>query len=123
MKKLAILIITSIALSSCIKDKMTNFKAYLYNHTSVKVTILPFKGGYVHSTDTIYLNPGDSFQIGYGSNWGDVKIPLFESEIFALNRQDSVNVVFNNIYYVSHYIDTTGITLSPKYYLYNNNHY
>ncbi|KAA5534779.1 hypothetical protein F0919_09225 [Taibaiella lutea] len=113
------LLTISIIWSSCAKDKITNYIAVLYNRTEHSVMILPFKGGAVNSSDSVILNAGDSFLVGEGWMRGEVKTPFFESEYLAVGENDSINVVFDNAYKISHFV-TLPSNLPEKYYAFSS---
>jgi hypothetical protein len=118
MKKLGILILMSLSLSSCIKDKMTRIKAFWYNTTTHDITILCYKNGVVLPTDTIKILPTQNYLFGESSEMGDFKGPGFSS-VHAGTSNDSVVVYFDHIYRVSHYGNEPS-SLSDKYYLYSS---
>ena len=74
-----------------------------------------YKGGIVYPTDTIKLTYNQPFEIANGFDRGKSSQPGFSSK-YAGGPNDSVVVVFDNIYKVSHYANTP-ITLASKYYL------
>jgi len=100
---------------SCNKEDITIYIATLQNKTTHSITILPYKSGSVLASDTIKLSPGSEVEIAHGSQWGIVEVPGFSSKYFG-GPNDSVIVVFDNLYKVSHYANTPGL-LSAKYYL------
>ena len=104
----------------CVKDKMTAYKATLHNNSGVKILILPFKGGSVSSSDTIRLDNGANIEIASGSEWGEIKVPFFYSEYLAVDRNDSIKIVFNDTFSVVHFVDTPS-NLPNKYHLFNSN--
>lgn len=104
----------------CIKDKMTAYKATLHNNSGVRVLILPYKGGAVSSTDTIRLDNGTNIEIASGSDWGEIKVPFFYSEYLAVDRNDSIKIIFNDTFSVIHFVDTPS-NLPYKYHLFNSN--
>lgn len=119
LKLLMVFLLISI-LASCIKDKVTQFEAYLINNTTLIVEILPYKSGFVKAIDTIRIYPGDTIQIGDGYEYDDIKYPHFFSEALAIEKNDSIEVIFNDTYSVLHYVDTSEISVANKYYLFED---
>ncbi|MFT4062690.1 MAG: hypothetical protein QM642_10080 [Edaphocola sp.] len=103
------------AITGCIKERMTSIKATLYNDAGVKVVILHFKGGIVNAGDSIVVQAGDSFLYANGSEFGDITGPGFNND-YAGNPDDSIVVMFDDKYSVTHYFNTP-LHLSNKYYL------
>jgi len=103
---------------SCTKEDITIYIATLQNKTTHSITILPYKSGTVLASDTIKLPAGSEVEIAHGSQWGIVKVPLFISKYFG-GSNDSNIVVFDNLYKVSHYLNTP-VQLSSKYYLFTS---
>lgn len=122
MKNLKILlIIIFFVISGCtsIKDETTTLKSYITNSTlSAKITILFYKTGFVSSKDTLKILPGETIQFGDGWEFGDIKVPMFESEHLG-GPEDSVVVIFNDSFSVTHYANTPT-DLSSKYYLFES---
>ncbi|RYF20182.1 MAG: hypothetical protein EOO42_12880 [Flavobacteriales bacterium] len=117
-----ICLISCLVLSNigCVKDKMTAYKATLHNNSGVRILILPYKGGFVSSNDTIRLENGASMEIANGSEWGEVKIPFFSSQYLAIGQNDSIKIVFDSSFAVAHFWNTPG-NLPSKYHLFNSN--
>lgn len=118
IKKVMAFVLVIVVIYSCNKEMHTNTIAYLYNHTSVPITILCYKNGIVLKEDTIHLLPRDSFLFGMGSEKGDLTIPMFSST-YSGNLNDIREVVFENEYKVEHCLNIPPI-LGEKYYLIEN---
>lgn len=98
------------------EDKLV---ARLHNDAGVPVTVLPYKAGSVLPQDTVRLNNGESFRVGFGSSYGDVRTPFFETEILAIGENDSIVVVFDFDFRVTHYIEAPALK-SDKCHLYES---
>src|SRR5690606_25656325 len=114
--------------NGCKREVVTNYKATLYNKSTVQVVILPYKNGVVYKADTIKIKINDSFLISDGWVRGKIETPFFNNEYFE-GANDSTIVVFDNIYRVAHYF-ITPMKLNPKHILhkserniYNSNYY
>lgn len=103
---------------SCTKEDRTRYTATLKNNTTHKIIVLPYKSGVVFASDTIKLLPNAEFQIASGTQWGLSTVPGFSSK-YAGGPDDSMIVVFDNLYKVSHYANTPA-NLSAKYLLFNS---
>lgn len=117
--KLFLSALVTFSLYGCIKEKMTEFTAELYNATSHDIMILPYKGGVVNPTDTILLGSNQTFEIAHGTERGIKTTPGFYSTYFG-SPDDSIVVVFDDAYKVTHYANTPS-SLAPKYYLSSSN--
>jgi hypothetical protein len=95
------ILISFITFLSCKKDYNSQFQASLVNKTTHTIKVLFFNSGIVRVTDTIQLQPNQSFQIAKGSQRGSVSSPGFSSNYTG----DSIWVVFDNVYRISHYIN------------------
>jgi hypothetical protein len=118
MKYIIAFILTITILSSCKKDEFTQAIAYLKNTTNHNIKILFYKNGIVASTDTIKLGMNQEVEIANGPLRGLVRVPGFSTK-YAIGSDDSVVVVFDNIYKVSHYVNLPA-NLFSKYYQYNS---
>jgi hypothetical protein len=118
MKYLVYSLIISLFLLSCSKEKSTQYIATLTNTTTHKITILFYKGGIVFPTDTIKLFTNQPYEIANGFDRGRSSTPGFSSKYFG-GPNDSIVVVFDNIYKVSHYADAP-VNLARKYYLFSS---
>ena len=67
------------------------------------------------TTDTIKLIPNQPFEFANGSQRGKLTVPGFNSK-YSGGPNDSVIVIFDNLYKISHYANTPS-SLAPKYYL------
>lgn len=108
-----VLLVGTILLSSCTKDKVTTIVAKLHNKSGVKINFTPYKGGVVVSDKSFTLNDNDSFQIAFESEMGDIKMWGFSSEY--ISGMDSIIITFDSIYKISHYSNETTAT-SLKHY-------
>jgi len=100
----------------CIKEYNSVYTATLINTTSHSIKILFYKGGAVLPTDTIALVQNQQFEFANGSQRGNLTNPGFSSKYFG-NSNDSIVVIFDNLYKITHY-GFTPLHLAPKYYLY-----
>lgn len=105
-------------LNGCTKEEMTLYYAYLKNTTSHKIEIKPYFGGVASSDKTISLLANETKQIASGFDRGIVGNAGFNSQ--NLSGSDSLVVVFDNSYSITHYLNTPT-SLSPKYYLFSSN--
>jgi len=110
--------VTIFLLNACSKEDFTSYSATLQNKTMHSILILPYKSGVVLSADTIKLTANSEFQIANGVQWGIVTVPGFSSK-YAGGPNDSMVVIFDGLYKVSHYANTPS-QLSNKYYLFGS---
>ena len=96
---------------SCTKD-------YNSQYTTHSIKILFFKNGAVSSNDTVRLGQNQQFEIASGTQRGNITAPGFTSKYFGGNN-DSVIVVFDNLYKISHYVNAP-IQKATKHYLYSS---
>jgi hypothetical protein len=102
MRYLSILII--VFLTSCIKEGQTHYTAKIKNETS---TILKFKIHSMHEfIDTIVLKQGEVIEIANGTDRGIVNHAGFDP--YLSGGSDSFTVVYNDLYWNTHYSDTTS---------------
>lgn len=101
---------------SCSKEEMTVYKGYIKNTTAHEIKILPYFNGTIRNTKVITLMDGDSIQIASGYDRGIVNHGGFNSEYLD---GDSIVVVFDNQYSISHYVITPS-SLNSKHYLYSS---
>lgn len=99
---------------SCIKERVTLYKAVLVNNTSHKIVIKPFFGGVNPSEKTITLLSNQNFEIASGSDRGFGN-QGFSSSYFG-GPNDSVFVTFDDLYSITHYFNTPS-SLATKHYL------
>lgn len=104
--------------SSCIIEKETVLEAEMYNSTDHTIKLLTYRGGICGPKDTTTLNPKITTQIGASAERGDIKGPGFNSFIFG-GPDDSLIVIFDDSYRVSHYCNTPS-NLSGNYYLFTS---
>ena len=116
--KIRIIFFFSLILSSCIKDKYTNFTGDLQNKTMHKIKIYPYKNGVVQEKDTITLLKNSVFNIAKGTLMGIVESPGFESDYFG-GPNDSVIVIFDDIYRITHYANNPNF-FSDRHYLFTS---
>ncbi len=102
--------------SSCKKDITTKYEAFILNQTANHAIKLSFfKSGIPFN---ITLNPNDSLKIADGFDFGTITVPGFSSNYFG-GPNDSINVIFDNQYLVSHYFNSPA-NLSSKYLLFSS---
>jgi hypothetical protein len=102
----------------CTKDYNSQYTATFVNSTSHTIKILFYKGGVVLTTDTIKLVQNQQFEFANGSRRGKLTKPGFSSNYFG-NSNDSIVVIFDNMYKITHY-GFTPLQLAPKHYLFEN---
>ena len=110
---LVILIAIFISFTSCNKDKITKLEAFVYNHSGTVIEYIPYLDGIPQLDLKFTLEPGDSFQIGDGSQMGDFYDYGFYSDYIM--GKDSIHVIFNNTYSVTHYRRNTENTAIKHY--------
>jgi|CXWL01.1.fsa_nt_gi hypothetical protein len=118
----AILLLTffsALAFESCTKEAITIYYAYIKNKTTHQIQIKPYSSGGIVTANIISLSPDqeikisdDGFVRGIALNSG------FGSKYFA--GVDSLVVVFDNLYSITHY-SNTPVSLAPKYYFFSSN--
>ena len=101
-----ILIIVGLSITvgcmSC-TEPYTTYNAELINQSGANIKILPYREGNVGISDTLYLSNGEKLQIANGWHKGSIKVPFFESEKISIGYNDSLVVVYENIYSVPHF--------------------
>lgn len=103
--------------SSCIKEKITTYKAFVKNGSNQTIRVFIFAGGRSTAVDSILLNTNAEFLLGQGFDRGITNRSGFSSKY---SGEDSIVVVFNNNLRVAHYF-TTPAAKSPRFYLYTSN--
>lgn len=116
MKYIIFLVVISSTVS-CTKEEITNYYAYLKNKTTHQVEIIPYSNGMGVPANVIILTPDGEKQIANGFDRGIVGNAGFNSGVFS--NVDSIQVTFDNIYTITHYINTP-VNLYPKHYLYRS---
>lgn len=101
----------------CTKERSTNYVATLYNGTSHNIEIKPYYGGVSPANKKINLGPLESLEIANGSRRGIGENAGFSSNV--LGSPDSMIVIFNNTFSITHYT-VTPTAFSNKYYLYTS---
>jgi hypothetical protein len=114
-KRNLIYIATLLVFCSCQKEQVTNYISFLKNKTNHSIKILFFKNGIVNSSDTLKLFLNQEIKIADGFFRGLVTSPRFQSNYFG-GSNDSVVVIFDNLYSITHYASTPQF-LSNKFYL------
>lgn len=102
---------------SCIKERVTVYKATLVNNSSHKIVVYPFFSGVNPSEKTITLLTNQNFEIAYGSVQG-LGTQGFSSTYFG-GPNDSVIVTFDDLYSITHYFNTPSV-LAARHYLFSN---
>jgi hypothetical protein len=105
-------------LTGCVKEKITLYYAYAKNSTSHKVEIKPYFSGSIPPNRVIVLMANETKEIANGFDRGIVGNAGFNSNY--LSGSDSIVVVFDNLYSITHYLNQPG-TFASKYYLYASN--
>ncbi len=98
---------------SCRKEESTNFYAYLKNTTTHKIEVKPYFSGIISSDKVVTLLAGESKQIGLGTDRGIVGNVGFNSQF---SGSDSLIVIFDNLYSITHYANTPN-SFASKFYL------
>jgi hypothetical protein len=101
----------------CIKESSTYYQANIKNKTIHQIKVIPYFSGIVYSSKIILLNAGDSINIARGVDRGKVDHGGFDSDYFS--GSDSLHVIFDDTYSISHYFVTPS-TFSSKYYFYSS---
>ena len=104
-------------LNGCSKERMTLYYANLKNTTSHKIEIRPYFNGIVPSEKIIVLLPNDIKQIAEGTMRG-ISGYGFISGYFG-GPNDSVIIVFDNTFLITHYFNTPT-SLNSKHYLFSS---
>src|SRR5215207_10131590 len=102
-------------LISCVKEPITNYYAYWKNNTTHTIEVKPFSNGFIVSENAVTLMPNSTTKVAEGSDRGISDNGGFSSK--HLNA-DSIHVVFDNTYTMTHYF-VTPASLSSKYFLYS----
>ena len=103
---------------SCTKEYSSLYTATLVNTTQHSIQILFYKGGVVYPNDTIKLTANQQFEFAHGWDRGNVIGGGFSSNYFGQNN-DSIVVVFDELFKVAHYVNTPS-QLASKYHLYSS---
>ncbi len=117
MKCILFCIILFYLLAGCKKEESTNYYAYLKNKTLHKIEIRPYVGNIFPADKVVKLLAGETKQIANGFDRGIVGNVGFNSSY--LNASDSIVVIFDNLYSITHYFKSPVI-FSTKYYLYSS---
>ena len=126
MNKLKYLFICCLVLysfSSCVKDYITLNKAILVNETAHDISIFIFKKGGLANRDSIAINAHDSVVILQGTSKGEKAGVDWQGATGAFkNTGDSVIVIFDNNFPVTHYYQYSpeSIYRAEKYYLFSS---
>jgi hypothetical protein len=118
MKKIFLLVFLLTIYTGCIKEYMTFYTVYLVNPTQHQITLLCYKNGMVMQGDSIRMPPLTHFLFGSGAEKGANPHPGFSSEHFG-GQDDSIVVIFDDKYRISHYGNIPPDTAS-KFYLYSS---
>lgn len=110
-----LLYLFAFCLYSC-KEEETVIKAYLINDSNHNIEILFYKSGVVNLGDTLSLMPNEELLFAHMSHRGDVQIPMFGNKHIGL-ESDSILVVFDNSFKVTHYYTILPAALAEKHYL------
>lgn len=118
MKYIPGFLIIIFCMISCIKEKTTDYQAFVKNKSAQNIQILTFGRGNSVPKDTIRLLPNAEFRIAEGFFRGISERVVFISDYFATS--DSVHIIFNGVHRVTHYFNTPAAKF-PKHYLYASN--
>lgn len=117
MKSFFLILSLIVVLTGCEK-KIPMYRATLFNPTNYNVKILFYNGGVVSANDTIFLDSNTQFLLAYG--------PLGRGSSSGVGRGfnsdyngDSIIVIFDDVYKMSHYIDPP-LQLAKHYYLFES---
>jgi hypothetical protein len=116
MKK-TIIAAFSLLFIGCVKEESTLYYAYIKNGTSHKVQIKPYFSGSIPSDKIITLLANESKEIanGFDRGKGDQG---FSSSYFG-GPGDSIIVVFDDLYSITHY-SSTPASVNPRHYLFTS---
>ena len=120
--KWAYFTISILVLNGCIRttEEITNYTATVVNNTSHIVIFKPYAFGSVRQDKQFTLAPGSSLEIANGFMRGITVLGSgFGSDYLA--GSDSIEIVFDNIYKMTHYGSALPTPLSGKHYLYTSN--
>jgi hypothetical protein len=116
--KFFIMIFVSVLLTCCYKEDSTLYYAYMKNTTSHRIEIKPYFAGSVPINKIITLVANDTKEIATGFDRGIVGNAGFNSSY--LSGSDSIIVVFDNLYSITHYFSSPAVH-TPKYYFLTSN--
>lgn len=105
--------------ASCKKEPYTAYEAYLINKSGHIIEIRPYFNGTAPAANTIRLQINDTFKIAEGSDRGLISASDGGFSSKYLSGEDSIRVIFDNTYFISHYVKAP-LMLAPKYYLYTS---
>ena len=118
MKIIIRLVIITLLFCGCAKEKNTLYHAYFKNTTAHTIEIKPYFGGVVPSEKIVLLLTNETKEIARGTDRGIVGNAGFNSQ--NLSGSDSIVVVFDNLYKITHYF-TAPLTTAPRFYLLMSN--
>jgi hypothetical protein len=118
--KPAVLAIAFVVLSSCGRDidSYTDANMYWINSTSHVIEIRPYAFGAVIQNYVVILQPGQGKQVGSERSMGKHNIGMGCASEYLL-ASDSIQVIFDGQYSISHYFQQPAI-VSPKFYTYQS---
>ena len=110
--------IVTVFLGACTKEKITLYHANLKNNTTHKIEIKPYFNGTTSIDKIVTLMPNETHEIANGFDRGIVGNAGFTSRTFS--GSDSIIVIFDNIYSITHYFNSP-VFLSKKFYFLTSN--
>jgi hypothetical protein len=115
MARFLIGVLAASILAGCEKENTTNYVATIKNNTTHSIEIRPYFGGVSPIEKRINLGSGEAVEVGRGTDRGK------GSQGFSFNfgAPDSMVVVFDGVFKISHYVNTP-INLASRYYLYTS---
>jgi hypothetical protein len=114
-----LVILASIAIG-CRKENLgsTTTSSYFKNNSNHKVKITFYYTGVTYPDSILLLNSGDSLKFGYDVAEGLLNQSRgLASKYLSQNANDSIVVTFDNLYSITHYVNTPG-SLNTKHYLF-----
>lgn len=100
--------------SSCTKESITIYYAYLKNKSTHQIQIKPYSLGTVVTANIITLTPDQEIKIADGTDRGIQINGGFSSPNFS--NADSLVVIFDGLYSITHYFKNP-VSTALKYYL------
>lgn len=107
--KYTLSVLLYIAVSGCIVEDDTHYKAFLKNESDHELIYLFYKNGFLSKDDTILLTAYQSILIGEGVRRGINNRGGFSSKYFSESGEDSGIVMYDGLYSVVHYVFTPTI--------------
>lgn len=119
MRKILIIAII-LFLVSCTKEHgITTIFSNIKNSSAHQIKITFYYSGITYPDKILLLNPGDSVKFGFGYEYGILNQGGGLSSDYFGSANDSIVVSFDNLYSITHYVNTP-VSLNSKHYLYSS---